>query len=68
MTTIDLPDDSASLVVPAPPDPGTDAAARLQQVAGRIFDLLHCSGVGGYLIPDERLTWVLRDMRSLWPS
>ncbi len=60
--------DTITAVVPAPPDPGTDTAARLQQVSGRIFDLLHSDGVGGYLIPDERLTWVLRDMRSLWSS
>ncbi len=60
--------DTITAVVPAPPDPGTDAAARLQQVSGRIFDLLHSTGVGGYLIPDETLTWVLRDMRSLWSS
>ena len=60
--------DTITAVVPAPPDPGTDAATRLQQVSGRIFDLLHRAGVGGYLIPDEQLTWVLRDMRSLWSS
>lgn len=60
--------DTITAVVPAPPDPGTDAATRLQQVSGRIFDLLHSAGVGGYLIPDEHLTWVLRDMRSLWAS
>jgi len=60
--------DTITAVVPAPPDPGSDAAARLHQVSGRIFDLLHSGGVGGYLIPDERLTWVLRDMRSLWSS
>lgn len=28
--------------------------------------MLHSSGIGGYLIPDEALTWVLRDMRALW--
>jgi len=60
--------DTITAVVPAPPDPGTDTAEHLQQVSGRIFDLLHSAGVGGYLIPDERLTWVLRDMRSLWSS
>jgi hypothetical protein len=60
--------DTITAVVPAPPAPGTDAAARLQQVSGRIFDLLHSSGIGGYLIPDQNLTWVLRDMRGLWSS
>jgi len=29
---------------------------------------LHTSGVGGYLIPDEMLTRVLRDMRALWAT
>ena len=58
--------DTITAVIPAPPDPGTDATARLQHVSGRIFDLLHSAGVGGYLIPDESLTWVLRDMRALW--
>ena len=60
--------DTITAVVPAPPEPGTDAADRLRQVSGRVFDLLHSGGVGGYLIPDEQLTWVLRDMRSLWSS
>ncbi|MFN8040034.1 MAG: hypothetical protein U0Q07_12565 [Acidimicrobiales bacterium] len=60
--------DTITAVVPAPPEPGTDAAARLQQVSGRVFDLLHSAGIGGYLIPDEQLTWVLRDMRTLWSS
>ncbi len=41
---------------------------RLSELSGRIFDLLHSSGVGGYLIPDEALTWVLRDMRALWAA
>jgi len=60
--------DTITAVIPAPPQPGTDAAARLAEVSGRIFDLLHTSGVGGYLIPDESLTWVLRDMRALWAA
>ena len=35
-------------------------------MSGRVYDMLHSTGIGGYLIPDERLTWVLRDMRALW--
>ncbi|MGB0097807.1 MAG: hypothetical protein WBP81_35370 [Solirubrobacteraceae bacterium] len=58
--------DTITAVIPAPPEPGTDAEARLSELSGRIYDLLHSSGVGGYLIPDEALTWVLRDMRALW--
>jgi len=60
--------DTITVVIPAPPEPGVDAAARLDQVSGRIFDLLHSGGVGGYLIPDQSLTWVLRDMRALWAA
>lgn len=58
--------DTITAVLPAPPVPGTDPGVRLAEVSGRVFDLLHSSGVGGYLIPDEQLTWVLRDMRALW--
>ena len=58
--------DTITAVIPAPPEPGTDPAARLAEVSGRVYDMLHSSGIGGYLIPDEQLTWVLRDMRALW--
>ena len=58
--------DTITAVIPAPPEPGTDRAARLEEVSGRVYDMLHSSGIGGYLIPDEQLTWVLRDMRALW--
>jgi hypothetical protein len=58
--------DTITAVVPAPPETGTDPDARLAEVSGRVFDLLHSSGVGGYLVPDEQLTWVLRNMRALW--
>lgn len=30
--------------------------------------MLFTDGIGGYLIPDEALTWVLRDMRSTWAA
>ncbi|GLV97655.1 hypothetical protein ABTX82_15965 [Streptomyces lavendulae] len=58
--------DTITAVVPAPPEPGVAPAARLADVSGRVYDMLHSSGIGGYLIPDEALTWVLRDMRALW--
>ncbi|MEU3278527.1 hypothetical protein [Streptomyces antibioticus] len=58
--------DTITAVVPAPPEPGVAAAARLADVSGRIYDMLHSSGIGGYLIPDEALAWVLRDMRAVW--
>jgi hypothetical protein len=60
--------DTITAVVPAPPEPGDEPADRLKLTSGRIFDLLHSGGVGGYLVPDQRLTWVLRDMRSLWAT
>lgn len=58
--------DTITAVIPAPPGPGVDPAERLADVSGRIYDMLHSSGIGGYLIPEEALTWVLRDMRALW--
>ena len=60
--------DTITAVLPTPPEPGTDPAARLADVSGRIYDMLHTTGIGGYLVPDEALTWVLRDMRALWAS
>jgi hypothetical protein len=58
--------DTITAVIPAAPEPGTSSAARLSEVSGRVYDVLHSSGIGGYLIPSEPLTWVLRDMRALW--
>lgn len=58
--------DTITAVVPAAPEQRADFAARLADVSGRVYDMLHTTGIGGYLIPDERLTWVLRDMRALW--
>jgi hypothetical protein len=58
--------DTITVVIPTPPATDEDPRARLDEVAGRSLDLLHTSGIGGYLIPDDSLTWVLRDMRALW--
>lgn len=58
--------DTITAVIPVAPEAGGDADARLAEVSGRSFDLLHTGGVGGYLIPTQGLTWVLRDMRALW--
>jgi hypothetical protein len=60
--------DTITAILPTPPGPGTDPDSRLADVSGRIYDMLHTSGIGGYLVPDEALTWVLRDMRALWAS
>jgi hypothetical protein len=58
--------DTVTVMLPSPPRPGVDPTTRLVEVAGRVFDLLHSSGIGGYLVPDASLTWVLRDMRACW--
>jgi hypothetical protein len=60
--------DTITAVLPIPPGPGTDTQQRLAEVSGRIYDILHTSGIGGYLIPTEALTWVLRDMRAQWAA
>jgi hypothetical protein len=58
--------DTITAVIPTAPGPDANPATRLAEVSGRSFDMLHTSGIGGYLIPGEALTWVLRDMRALW--
>jgi len=57
--------DTITIVLPAPAD-GDVSDAAIDAASRRIYDVLFTDGVGGYLIPDEKLTWVLRDMRSLW--
>ena len=46
--------DTITAVIPTPPEPGLDPAARLTEVSGRSYDMLHTSGIGGYLIPTRR--------------
>jgi hypothetical protein len=65
---IDQRADTITVVIPAPPEAGDDPSARLAGVSRRVYDMLHSTGIGGYLIPGEALTWVLRDMRALWAS
>lgn len=60
--------DTITAVIPAPPQREVDLSARLADVSGRVYDMLHTTGIAGYLVPDEALTWVLRDMRALWAS
>ncbi len=57
--------DTITIVLPAPSGGDTSDAA-IDAASRRIYDMLFTDGIGGYLIPDEALTWVLRDMRSLW--
>lgn len=58
--------DTITAVVPAPPERDADLPARLADVSGRVYDVLHTTGIAGYLVPDDALTWVLRDMRAQW--
>lgn len=60
--------DTITIVLPAPPLQGEPSAADIDAVSRRICDILFTDGIGGYLIPDEALTWVLRDMRSAWAA
>jgi hypothetical protein len=55
-------------MLPAPPAVGAPSAADIDAASRRIYDLLFTNGIGGYLIPDEALTWVLRDARSAWTT
>lgn len=57
--------DTITIVLPAPLNGDTSDQA-IEAACRRIYDLLFTDGVGGYLIPDELLTWVLRNMRSAW--
>jgi len=60
--------DTITIVLPAPPAKGEPTPADIDAASRRIYDLLFSDGVGGYLIPDESLTWLLRDMRSTWAA
>ena len=60
--------DTITIVLPAPPADGDRSAAAIDAASRRIYDMLFTDGIGGYLIPDEALTWVLRDMRSTWAA
>ncbi|MGO4546038.1 hypothetical protein AB4Z29_14680 [Paenibacillus sp. 2TAB23] len=55
--------DTITLLLPSPIEEDTGNEA-LDAACRRIYDILFTDGVGGYLIPDDSLTWVLRDMRS----
>jgi hypothetical protein len=58
--------DTITAITPVPPETEGDLPTRLGEVSGRVYDMLHTTGIAGYLVPDEALTWVLRDMRALW--
>lgn len=58
--------DTITIMLPALPSDGDLGDEAIDAVSRRVYDLLFANGVGGYLIPDAALTWVLRDMRSAW--
>jgi hypothetical protein len=60
--------DTIAILLPARPATGEIDPATIDAVSRRIYDILFTDGIGGYLIPDEALTWVLRDMRSAWAA
>jgi len=57
-----------TIVLPAAPAGHTPSAADIDAASRRIYDILFTDGIGGYLIPDEALTWTLRDMRAEWAA
>ena len=60
--------DTITILLPARPATREIDPATIDAVSRRIYDILFTDGIGGYLIPDEALTWVLRDMRSAWAA
>jgi hypothetical protein len=57
-----------TIVLPAPPAGRAPSSADIDAASRRIYDMLFTDGIGGYLIPDEAFTWLLRDMRSAWAA
>ena len=57
-----------TIVLPAPPAGRTPSTADIDAASRRIYDMLFTDGIGGYLTPDETLTWTLRDMRAEWAA
>lgn len=60
--------DTITIVLPARPAEGEPSAADIDAASRRVYDMLFTDGIGGYLIPDDALTQVLRDMRSSWAA
>jgi len=60
--------DKITIMLPAPPSEGEPSAADIDAASRRTYDMLFTDGIGGYLIPDDVLTQVLRDMRSSWAA
>lgn len=60
---IEQAEDTIVIMVPPKPETGQDAEQALDEDTKRVFDLLFSSGVGGFLIPDDKQKWVVREMR-----
>ena len=60
---IEQVDDTVIVMVPPRPEAGQDLEQALTRATEQVFDLLFSSGVGGFLIPDDRQKWLLREMR-----
>ncbi|MGW4271905.1 hypothetical protein ACWEGQ_05965 [Streptomyces seoulensis] len=61
-------DDTIVILLPAKPEGDEDFEERLTEASQRVYDVLFSSGVGGFLIPDDRLKRILRDIRSSWAA
>ncbi|CDR13360.1 hypothetical protein [Streptomyces iranensis] len=61
-------DDTIVILLPARPRDGEDFEGRLAETSQRVHDVLFSSGVGGFFIPDDRLKWILRGIRSSWAA
>ena len=60
---VEQADDTIVIMVPPKPEDGTNLEQALTEVTERVFDLLFSSGIGGFLIPDDKQKWVVREMR-----
>jgi hypothetical protein len=64
-----IPERSNTITIVLPtPVAGDPSTSDINAASRRIYDMLFTDGIGGYLIPDETLTWTLRDMRAQWAA
>ncbi|MER6142489.1 hypothetical protein ABT174_21015 [Streptomyces sparsogenes] len=65
---VEQQEDTIVILLPVKPEGDEDFGERLTEVSQRVYDVLFSSGVGGFLVPDDRLKWILRDIRSSWAA
>ncbi|KTD67670.1 hypothetical protein Lsan_0329 [Legionella santicrucis] len=63
---VEQKDNTITIMLPTKPASPTCISLELKQVTTQVVDLLFSDGIGGYLIPNDNLKWVLRDMRKSW--